>query len=237
MKKPLIGIVPLMDYSKESMWMLPGYMEGVIQAGGIPIMLPLTDDAATLSQLVDTCDGILITGGQDVSPALYGETIRPECKELCPERDRMEQVLVDLAVRADKPLLGICRGIQILNAVLGGTLYQDLPTQHPSDVEHHMTPPYDRLGHTVSFPAGSPLEQVIGQKAMAVNSYHHQAIKGLSSSLLPMAVAEDGIIEAVFMPGRKFVWAVQWHPEFSYKVDENSRKLFSAFTEAAGPLS
>lgn len=233
MKKPLIGIVPLVDYDKESVWMLPGYMDGVTQAGGAPVILPLTDDAATLSQLVDTCDGILVTGGQDVSPALYGEAVRPECQELCPERDRMEQVLLELAFRADKPLFGICRGIQILNAALGGTLYQDLPAQHPSGVEHHMTPPYDRLGHTVSFPAGSPLEQVIGRRDMPVNSYHHQAIKDLASSLLPMAFTEDGIIEAVFMPDRKFVWAVQWHPEFCYKVDENSRKLFSAFVEAA----
>ena len=122
MKKPLIGIVPLVDEARESYWMLPGYMQGVEQAGGVPVMLPLTDDAAALRQLADTCDGFLLTGGQDVSPALYGAAPTLQCGETCPARDAMEARLLDLALAADKPVLGICRGIQFLNVHLGGTL-------------------------------------------------------------------------------------------------------------------
>ena len=143
MKRPLIGIVPLVDAQRESYWMLPGYMRGVEQAGGLPIMLPLTDDDAALRQLADTCDGFLLTGGQDVSPALYGAAPAPACGETCPARDAMETKLLALALEQDKPVLGICRGIQFLNVYLGGTLYQDLPTEHPSAAEHHQKPPYD----------------------------------------------------------------------------------------------
>lgn len=143
MKQPLIGIVPLVDEARESYWMLPGYMQGVEQAGGVPVMLPLTDDAAALRQLADTCDGFLLTGGQDVFPALYGAAPTPQCGQTCPARDAMEARLLDLALAADKPVLGICRGIQFLNVHLGGTLYQDLPAEHPTAANHHQTPPYD----------------------------------------------------------------------------------------------
>ena len=156
MKQPLIGIVPLVDEARESYWMLPGYMQGVEQAGGVPVMLPLTDDAAALRQLADTCDGFLLTGGQDVSPALYGAAPTPQCGETCPARDAMEARLLDLALAADKPVLGICRGIQFLNVHLGGTLYQDLPAEHPSAANHHQTPPYDAPVHSVTLTAGSP---------------------------------------------------------------------------------
>ena len=140
--RPLIGVVPLMDYKLESLWMLPGYMDGITEAGGTPVMLPLTEDPATIRQLVSLCDGILVTGGQDVAPEMYGESASPEYlamnPELSPELDRMEMALIPEVIAADKPMLGICRGIQILNAVLGGTMWHDLPTELPSDVEHHM---------------------------------------------------------------------------------------------------
>ena len=156
MKRPLIGIVPLVDAQRESYWMLPGYMRGVEQAGGLPIMLPLTDDDAALRQLADTCGGFLLTGGQDVSPALYGAAPAPACGETCPARDAMETKLLALALEQDKPVLGICRGIQFLNVYLGGTLYQDLPTEHPSAAEHHQKPPYDVPVHSVTLVPARP---------------------------------------------------------------------------------
>lgn len=229
MKKPLIGIVPLVDTARESYWMLPGYMQGVEQAGGVPVMLPLTDDAEVLRQLAATCDGFLLTGGQDVSPALYGAAASPQCGETSPARDAMEKQLLGMALAADKPVLGICRGIQFLNAYLGGTLYQDLPTEHPSPANHHQTPPYDAPVHGVTLVAGSPLQTLLGKDVLAVNSLHHQAIKTLAPGLQAMAVSEDGLTEAVCLPGKKFVWAVQWHPEFSFRVNEDSRKIFGAF--------
>ena len=121
MKRPLIGIVPLVDAQRESYWMLPGYMRGVEQAGGLPIMLPLTDDDAALRQLADTCDGFLLTGGQDVSPALYGAAPVPACGETCPARDAMETKLLALALEQDKPVLGICRALRF-SAKLGFAL-------------------------------------------------------------------------------------------------------------------
>lgn len=233
MKKCIIGLVPLWDSERQSYWMLPGYMEGIIAAGGLPVMLPLTSDAALLDQLAASCDGFLFTGGQDVLPALYGEARLPQCGECSPARDAMEQALLERALAADKPVLGICRGIQFLNAALGGTLYQDIPTQFPTPLEHHQTPPYDRPAHTVTLTPGAPLCRLLGMETLAVNSYHHQAIKTLSPQLAEMARAQDGLVESVFMPGKRFVWAIQWHPEFSYKTDESSRQILRAFVEAA----
>ena len=233
MKKPIIGVTPLFDRERDSYWMLPGYLEGLEQAGAIPIVLPLPEDLDDLPQLVSLCDGLLFTGGQDVSPALYGETPKPTCGEICPARDRMEQARLHLALERDLPVLGICRGIQFLNAVLGGTLYQDLPTEHPSQTQHHMTPPYDRAVHTVTIQPGTPLAELLGTEHIGVNSYHHQAVKTLAPCLTEMAWSEDGLIEAVCLPEKRFVWAVQWHPEFAFRVDEHSRKIFGAFVAAA----
>ena len=233
MKKLIIGVTPLFDRERDSYWMLPGYLEGLEQAGASPIILPLPEDLDDLPQLVSLCDGLLFTGGQDVSPTLYGETPKPTCGEVCPARDRVEQVLLHLALERDLPVLGICRGIQFLNAVLGGTLYQDLPTEHPSQTQHHMTPPYDRAVHTVTLQPGTPLAELLGEEHIGVNSYHHQAVKTLAPCLTEMAWSEDGLIEAVCLPEKRFVWAVQWHPEFSFRVDEHSRKIFGAFVTAA----
>ncbi len=135
--RPLIGVVPLWDDTLNSLWMLPGYFDGIIEAGGIPVMLPLTDDEAAIEQLVGQCDGFLVTGGHDVDPERYGEAAGPKTVKLCKARDRMEERLIPSVIAADKPLLGICRGIQSLNVALGGTLWQDLPDEHPSPVVHH----------------------------------------------------------------------------------------------------
>jgi putative glutamine amidotransferase len=141
----------------------------------------------------------------------------------------MEAAYLHEAVSMNKPALGICRGIQLINAALGGKLYQDLPTQHPSDVEHHQSPPYDIPVHDVAIVKDSPLYQCLKTGRLFVNSYHHQAVKTLAESLKVMAEAPDGTIEAVYMPGHCFLWAVQWHPEFSWRTDEHSRKIFKDF--------
>ncbi|MCD8146621.1 MAG: gamma-glutamyl-gamma-aminobutyrate hydrolase family protein [Clostridiales bacterium] len=232
---PIIGVLPLVDRERESYWMLPGYLDGVLEAGGVPMMLPLTEDLAVLARLVEQCDGFLFTGGHDVAPEVYGAERLSQCGECCPARDRMETALLPLALAADRPLLGICRGIQMLNAALGGTLYQDLPAQRPSAVEHHQTGPhYERPVHTVTLLPGTPLRQLLEVEELPVNSYHHQAVRSLSPRLRPMALAPDGLVEAVWLPEKPFVWGVQWHPEFSHRTDENSRKIFRAFVAAAG---
>lgn len=232
MKRPIIGVCPLFDSEKNSLWMLPGYNDGIENAGGVPLMLPLSRDKKVLAAAFEVCDGLVLTGGQDVDPALYGGR-KENCGEICEKRDFAEALLLKLALERDKPVLGICRGIQFLNAALGGTLYGDLKTEHKSSVGHVMTPPYDRAVHKVTIKKGTPLYDIIGAEQISVNSYHHQAVKTLSPKLLEAARSEDGLIEGVFLPGKKFVLAVQWHPEFSFKTDENSRKIFSAFVNAA----
>ena len=227
--KKIIGLIPLYDDEKESYWMLPGYMKALEACGALPIMLPLTIDRAEMDACFSLCDGILMTGGHDVDPSVYHEEAKASCGVSCSRRDQMESYLFDRCYREDKPVLGICRGIQLMNALLGGTLYQDLPTEHPSGVNHHQQHPYDAPVHAVTLTPGSPLQQLLGQQTLAVNSLHHQAIRALAPGLAAMAVSEDGLVEAVCLPGKKFVWAVQWHPEFSFAVNENSRKIFRQF--------
>lgn len=231
--KPIIGVMPLWDDEKESIWMLPGYVDGIHQAGGIPIILSLSTDETEIKRLAEMCDGFLFTGGHDVSPKLYHEEPMDGLVSCCEVRDRMEIVYLHEAISADKPVLGICRGIQFINAALGGTLYQDLPLQHSSDIEHHQRPPYDVPIHDVRIVKDSPLYQCLKTETISVNSYHHQAVKMLADDFKVMAYAQDGIIEAVYGPDHRFLWAVQWHPEFSWKTDPNSMKIFKAFIQAA----
>lgn len=229
---PVIGLIPLVDEERESYWMLPGYMKGIEEAGGIPLMLPLTENREHLAQLAELCDGLLLTGGHDVSPSLYRQEKTPLCGACSPERDQMESVLLQLALQKDMPVLGICRGIQFLNAFLGGTLYQDLPSQHPSEIAHHQKPPYHIPCHTVAILPDTPLSRLLEKDEIPVNSCHHQAILDLSPDLKAMAVSPDDLTEAAYMPDKAFVWAVQWHPECSHHVNEDSRKIFSAFVKA-----
>ncbi len=227
--KPIVGVIPLWDEEKESFWMLPGYMEGLMEAGALPVMFPLTDTEFDLSSLMSICKGVLFTGGHDVSPGLYGEEPLNELVSCCPARDRMESIILDIAIRQDKSLLGICRGLQFINAALGGTLYQDLPIQHPSPINHHQNPPYDHPVHKVRLREESPMYNLFQEETISVNSYHHQAIKTLAPSLRIMAESIDGLIEAVYMPEKRFLWAIQWHPEFNFRTSRESRKIFEAF--------
>lgn len=230
--KPIIGVMPLWDDEKQSIWMLPGYLDGLRQAGGLPVVFPLEADDCDIHQLMELCSGFLFTGGHDVSPELYGEAPLDGTVSCCAQRDRLESIVLQRAIAQDKPVLGICRGIQFINAALGGTLYQDLPLQYPSEVEHHQQPPYDAPVHTVQIRKGTPLHMLLQTEELAVNSYHHQAVRRLADGLQSMAAAPDGLIEAVYKPDQKFLWAVQWHPEFSFRSEQSSRAIFDRFVQA-----
>lgn len=232
MNKIMIGVLPLWDENKESLWMLPGYFKGILDTGAIPVMLPLTKDNDLIEYLADKFDGFLFTGGHDINPNLYGEVKLQKCGQVCEARDILEKVLFSKILELDKPMLGICRGIQLFNVLLGGDLYQDLSTQHADEKEinHLQSPPYDIAVHTVKL-VDSPLAELIKVHEIGVNSYHHQSIKRLAPKLSPMAYSPDGLIEAVYMPGKKYVWAVQWHPEFM-PSDAASQKLFLSFINA-----
>ena len=231
-RKPLIGLQALVDEKRDSYWMLPGYFEGVIEAGGIPVMLPLISDEEDIGKLVEKFDGFIITGGHDVGPEVYGMTDETENVEPCTARDDMEVILLKKAMEADKPVFGICRGLQFINAALGGSLYQDIPMQFPSEVNHRQPAPYDEPIHPVKLEEGSWLKNLAGCDIIMVNSCHHQGLKDLAEGLVISAKAEDGLVEAAEMPDKKYLKAVQWHPEFMHKKDEMSRKIFSDFVKA-----
>jgi len=227
--RPVIGVTALIDYQKESYWMLPGYFKGLEMQGALPIMLPLIGDRHDVAHLLTKVDAVLFTGGQDVGPFMYGEDESEQLGETSLERDTLETILLQEALERDMPILGICRGIQLMNAALGGTLYQDIPTQLPSDIVHDQKAPYDAPSHSVKIVNGTLLHDIIGKDEIMVNSLHHQGVKRLSPHMEKMAVAPDGLIEAANIKGQKFALSVQWHPEFSYKTDNDAKKIFKAF--------
>jgi putative glutamine amidotransferase len=223
---PIIGVTPLWDAERKSVWMLPDYLDGIKAAGGIPVVLPLEMTEADADHIVETCDGFLFTGGQDVTPELYGAK-NSLSLITSPERDKLEMLLLSKALPSEKAILGICRGLQLINVFLGGTLWQDLPSQHPSEIVHRQGKPYGVPTHKVML--NGDLQTLLGKDILEVNTLHHQAAKDLGRDLTPMAVAPDGIIEAVQMVGKHFVWAVQWHPEYMFKTDPDSLAIFSSF--------
>lgn len=226
-----IGVIPLFDYKRDSYWMIPGYLDGIRSAGGFPVVLPLINDSSGIEKAMELCDGFLFTGGQDVEPKVYNEEKTELCGETSPERDEMEKLVLEEAMKRNKPVLGICRGIQFINACLGGTLWQDIPSQFSDKLKHCQKPPYDQPVHDVQIIENSPLHDLLKKEKISVNSYHHQGVRELSPQLKAMATASDGLTEAVYAPGNSFLWAVQWHPEFSFRKDENSRLIFKAFID------
>jgi putative glutamine amidotransferase len=233
MKKALIGVTPLYDENHEAVWMLPAYLKGVSMGGGLPLVLPLSD-AEEARALARRLDGFLFTGGQDVHPALYNQTELPFCGKTSARRDAFEKALLEEILRLDKPVLGICRGLQFLNVMLGGSLYQDIPSQTaPAEpLIHSQEKPYDVPVHELSLPEG-PVRRLAGGETIRVNSLHHQAIARLADGLRPAATAPDGIMEAAWMPARRFVLGVQWHPEFMLEADPVSVSLFRALADAS----
>ncbi len=225
--KPIIGVTNLIDTAKNSYWMLPEYLEMIEDLGGIPLIMPVLSDKEDIAQILSQIDGVLLTGGQDIQPSLYRELQLECCGETSLERDECECELIKQAIAKDMPILGICRGVQILNTIHGGTLYQDLATQYHTYVNHHMSAPYNRYVHKVRL--DHYLRYLLGEDEIAVNSYHHQAVKDLGKGLEVNATAEDDLIEAIALPSKRFVVGVQWHPEFLYDQDEANRHLVHAF--------
>ncbi len=197
-----------------------------MEAAGIAPQLASADEKTSLSGV----DGLLLMGGSDVDPALYGEQRGPETEEPDPNRDRLECQLIAEAIERDLPIFAICRGLQILNVQQGGSL-----RQHLADVDRHRRITADRAlpAHSVRIVPGTLLESISGKEALEVNSRHHQDIARLAPSLKVAAVEPaDGMIEAVERPGSRFVLGVQWHPENQAPVCADQAKLFRAFAEA-----
>jgi putative glutamine amidotransferase len=244
--RPIIGIptqtLHAMDGIPEALpesWVMnQRYSRVVASAGGLPVMIPLLDDEGTLRALYDRLDGLLLPGGLDLDPATYGEPRRPDCGRVDPDRDRVELQFARWAIAEGKPVFGLCRGLQIVNVALGGTLYQDIAAQFSGAIKHDCFPTAgyarDHLAHEVTVSAGSRLGTLIGAASLRVNSMHHQAVKELAPGLLPSAVAPDGVVEAVESPDQPFLLGVQWHPESLVERDLRMRRLMAGFVEAAG---
>ena len=230
---PTIGITPQWDVEKELCTMRPSYIEALENAGAVPVIIPVTGNRRTLDFYIETCDALLFSGGQDIQPQLYGEETQPHCGALVPVRDRIESYIFERAMALDKIIFGICRGFQMINVACGGTLYQDLKIDHGTGIKHRMDEPFNRSAHLVTAVPGTPLAALLGEAPFEVNSVHHQGAKVLGKGLEAMAISEDGIVEAVYMPERRFVRAVQWHPEWYFKENADSAALIQEFVDTA----
>lgn len=231
MKKPLIGIT--CRYNEETLEssLIPTYMDSVSELGAIPILLYCTNDETLLKEWATLCDGLMISGGPDINPEIYGETPHPKTNKPSKSRDKTEGLLFNMFREQNKPVLAICRGVQLVNALMGGNLTQDIPSIIGTDVVHSI-PNLIPAWHSMKFLPNTRLHNIIGETECTVNSFHHQCISKVAPALKAVAFAPDGIIEAVESTDESWLIGVQWHPERTFKDDEPSRKIFSAFVDA-----
>jgi putative glutamine amidotransferase len=237
MTRPLIGITSAyvqMDGRPYNRMYAPN-ARAIAAAGGLPVFIPTHLDDDTLHALYEQLDAVLLPGGPDVDPAVYGRERHPLTIHIDDPRDQLELRIARWAVAEDIPVLGICRGHQVLNVALGGTLVQDIPSEVQTSMVHDQPnglPRSQRL-HSVRIAPESRLAAILGANEVQVNSLHHQAVDTPAPGVIITATAPDGVAEALEMPGKPFVLSVQWHPEDLYTEDDSMRRLFVAFVEAA----
>ncbi len=225
-QQPIIGITA--NVSEGNVSLLPGYYKSIIKAGGIPMVIPPSDDMSIIAGLLDSVDGILLSGGADINPLFMGEEPVNELHNINPYRDRQELLIVKMAANRQIPIFGICRGLQVMNVALGGTIYQDIYSQIDGKLIKH-SQDLDRAyaSHLVNLEEDSMLSQIINATTLPVNSFHHQAIKDVAQGFKVCAIASDGVIEAIESTEYKSMIGVQWHPEcFILNNDECMMPLF-----------
>lgn len=237
MTAPLIGVTAGRRPSRGGyslVTVVEAYIQALLHAGANPLIIPLGQPEAALAGLPARLDGILFTGGGDIHPDRYRSQMHPQVYEVDEDRDRVELQLVQSSVQAGLPFLGICRGLQVVNVGLGGSLYEDIQDQRPESIPHRYWPgwPRDYLAHGMDVAAGSRLAEITAGEEFMVNSLHHQGIRDLAPALSATAHAPDGLIEAVELPDYPFGLAVQWHPEWM-PGSKPMQALFAAFVSAA----
>ena len=218
---PLVGITPSRS-SSGAIQLSPSYVQAIRRAGGIPVILPLASSPEEAREAVSRVEGLVLSGGVDVDPAWYGEEVWNETVQVDSVRDLSDSLFARAALASGKPVLAICRGEQLFNVILGGSLYQDIPSQLPEAVAHRDTV------HKIGVQGGSVLARLFGEDSLLVNSFHHQAVKGLAPALKWTAYSADGIVEAY---ENDQVWGVQFHPEALLLEDDAWLPLFKAFVD------
>jgi putative glutamine amidotransferase len=236
-RKPLIGLTTYRKRSKDTNSPLYGlmlsYVRAVAGAGGIPLLIPLNVGDEDLPDVLARLDGLLLPGGGDIDPHYYGGQPHDLVAEVDDERDRVELGLARLAVNMETPLLAICRGHQVLNVALGGTMYEDVASQMPGAIRHDYDGERTSLPHTVSLLPGTKLAALLEREETPVNSIHHQGLNALAPELVVSALAPDGLVEGVEVPGHPFAIGVQWHPENLLEVQPVMGNLFTSLVRAA----
>lgn len=237
--QPLIGVTTERTLSKskqptEQFVLTSAYVQALRQAGALPVLIPLGLDDDALRGLFARLDGVLLTGGEDLAAHLYGAEHNDHVRGVDEDRDRLEICLVRWSAEQARPILGICRGCQVFNVALGGTLYRDIAAEAPGAGKHdfYHGEPRDYLAHPVAVAEGSLLARVLGAPIVQVNSRHHQAAKDPAPGVEVAARSPDGVIEALEVPGHPFALSVQWHPEWLQHLPE-TRRLFEGFVRAA----
>jgi len=237
--QPLIGITTARFQSPSTGWLYNrayvAIIEAVADAGGLPVMIPVSVSDDVLRAIYARVDGVLLPGGGDIDPVFYNAAKHPNTGEADDARDHAEITVARWAVEEDLPLLGICRGHQVLNVALGGTLVQDIPAQVATDITHDFPSnvPRGNPAHPVQIDPTSRLASILRTTSPVVNSLHHQSVETAPPNACVTAYAPDGVVEALELPDKHFVLSVQWHPEDMYTENDSMRRLFRAFVEAA----
>jgi putative glutamine amidotransferase len=238
MKMPVIGITTFNELTVQgypAAMLLRAYLEAILRAGGIPLLIPSGIPGTSLETVLTRLDGVLFTGGGDISIEHSGGQNHAAISKVDAGRDELELPLMQAVILQGKPFLGICRGFQLLNVVLGGTLYTHIPAQKSNSIKHDYYPdiPRDHLAHKVVVDPDSRLGEILGVPVVEVNSLHHQGVNRVASRLKAVGHAPDGLVESLELPDHPFGLAVQWHPEW-LKENVSMRRLFDTFIEACG---
>jgi putative glutamine amidotransferase len=231
--KPVIGITAEIR-DGGNYFLPPVYANAILQAGGIPLLIPLIPNEE-IDIVCDHIDGLFITGGEDIDPSYYGEDPHVDLGIITPRLDRMEYSLVQEILKRDKPYIGVCRGLHMLNIATGGSLYQSIHSdrEEPS-IQHRQKAIRTHRSHRVTLDTDSRMFDLLRQEEMKVNSFHHQGCKTIGEGLKVTAIASDGIVEGVESTRHSFVFGFQWHPEeFAVDGDEPSKRIFKAYINAA----
>jgi putative glutamine amidotransferase len=223
------------SHKRPAVFLYESYIEALEQVGAAAVLITPAHTPAAIDALVSVCCGLVLSGGEDVDPALYGEAPSRALGRVQRARDDMELRGLVCALQREMPVFGICRGAQVLNVHFGGTLYQDIDTQRPGELKHQQKVGWGRDSHTVTVEPGSLLGSIVGEQRLFINSFHHQAVKDVGRELRVVARADDGLIEAIEHPRYPWLLGVQWHPErneASTPATDPDRRLFAGFRDA-----